>query len=77
MSLNRRVNTLESKPGKRLVHVLWDDDDDAGRGTPTIRRAAGGGYEVRHEEKWKSEAEIQAEGYELLVIRIVRESPEV
>ena len=75
MSLRQRMNTLEGKPGKRLVRVLRDDDGP--HGTPTIRHAAGGGYDVRHEGAWKSEAEIQAAGYELLVIRIVRESPEV
>ena len=75
MSLRQRMNTLECKPGERLVRVLREDDDT--EGTPTIRHAAGGGYEVRHEGEWKSEAEIEAAGYELLVIRIIRESPDV
>ena len=74
MSLNRRVNTLESKPGKRLVRVLRDDKPPE-EYTPTIRRAAGGGYEVRHAGQWKPRAELEAAGYEVLVIRVCRETP--
>ena len=67
MSLHRRVNTLESEPGKRLVRILRDDEPE-GSPSPTARRAPGGGYEVRHSGQWKP----QAESYELLVIRIVQ-----
>jgi hypothetical protein len=76
MSLNSRVNRLESEPSRRLVRILRDDEPEGGP-SPTVRRAPGGGYEVRHAGQWKSRAELEAEGFELLVIHIVRESPTV
>jgi hypothetical protein len=72
MSLTRRIATLETKPCKRLVRVLRDDDDRS-RGTPTVRHAPGGGYEVHHAGRWQTRAELEAAGYEVLVVRIVRE----
>jgi len=55
MSLHRRINTLEQTPASGPFRVQWHEDHE----NPTIRKAAGGGYELKHEGEWLSKAEVE------------------
>ena len=55
MSLHNRINTLEQTPQGEPLRVRWHEDHE----NPTIRKAAGGGYELKHEGEWLPQAEVE------------------
>ncbi|NBB85243.1 MAG: hypothetical protein GVY12_03340 [Bacteroidetes bacterium] len=54
MGIRDRVNRLEQTPARGPFRVRWHEDHE----NPTIRKAAGGGYELMHEGEWLPRAEV-------------------